>query len=152
MTRRLSLLKRLEAVYTLVEDLHSVALRQTSIRMNEADAAIAEQLARLHASRSQGREALDHGDREAWSLAETQRELASRNRERLELVRLEREKAQQFAREQYVASRLQREQIKSVVESGAKAEQIVEGRQTQAAADDRFLARLYWNKLRFETV
>jgi hypothetical protein len=31
-------------------------------------------------------------------------------------------------------------------------EKMLEGRQTQAIADDRFLSRMHWNKLRLESI
>jgi hypothetical protein len=62
----------------------------------------------------------------------------------LERVRLEREDLNETARQQYVASRLKREQIKRVFEDIAARMDIERERRLQAALDDRFLARRRW--------
>jgi hypothetical protein len=77
-------------------------------------------------------------------MAETQQETAAWRRERLEKIRLEREELSEAAREQYVASRLKREQMKRVFDDIAVRSGIEEGRRMQAASDDRFLARRRW--------
>jgi hypothetical protein len=66
----------------------------------------------------------------------------------LEQIRLEREELNEAAREQYVASRLKREQIKRVFDDIAVRMEIEEGRRLQAASDDRFLARRRWTDAR----
>lgn len=77
-------------------------------------------------------------------MAETQQESAELRRRRLEQIRLEREELNDAAREQYVASRLKREQMKRVFDDIASRMEIEEGRRTQACSDDRFLARRRW--------
>ena len=81
-------------------------------------------------------------------MAETQQETAAWRRQRLEQIRLEREELNEAAREQYVASRLKREQIKRVFDDIAVRMEIEEGRRLQAASDDRFLARRRWTDTR----
>jgi hypothetical protein len=81
-------------------------------------------------------------------MAETQRETAAWRRRGLEQIRLEREELNEAAREQYVASRLKREQIKRVFDDIAVRMEIEEGRRLQAASDDRFLARRRWTDAR----
>ena len=70
-------------------------------------------------------------------------ERQQRQRE-LALLRFEREELSEVAREQYVASRLKREQMKRVFDDIAAGMEIEEGRRLQAVSDDRFLARRRW--------
>jgi hypothetical protein len=76
--------------------------------------------------------------------AQTRHEAAAWRRRGLERVRLEREDLNETARQQYVASRLKREQIKRVFEDIADRMAIERERRLQAALDDRFLARRRW--------
>ena len=61
------------------------------------------------------------------------------------------EELSEAAREQYVASRLKREQIRRVFDDIAARLEIEEGRRLQAASDDRFLARRRWTDAREKT-
>ena len=81
-------------------------------------------------------------------MTEIQQEAAAWRRRRLEQIRLEREELNEAAREQYVASRLKREQIKRVFDDIALRMEIEEGRRLQAASDDRFLGRRRWTDAR----
>jgi hypothetical protein len=152
MKTRLAVLKRLEAMYGLVEELHSIALRRATATVHEAEVAITWQMTKLKEARRAGRDAIGEGDWVGWAVAEIQREVSGQNRDHLETVRVVLESDAILARELYQKSHLQREQMKSVVEDGVKAEQVEEGRQTQASSDDHFLSRLHWNRLRFEAV
>ena len=149
---RLSVLKRIEALYGLVEQMHSVTLAQVSLSVHEAEIAIARQCEQMREARWESREALLGGDRERRALTETQQELAGGRRERLETVRLERESRKDQAREEYALSRVKSEQMKSVVAVIRAEEELIEGRRAQAASDDRFLSRLRWNELKFEGI
>ena len=84
----------------------------------------------------------------SWRMAETQQKTAAWQRRGLEQVRLERDERNDAAREQYVASRLKREQIQRVFDDIAARCEVEEGRRTQAASDDRFLARRRWTDKR----
>jgi hypothetical protein len=77
-------------------------------------------------------------------LSETQQKKADWRRRQLEHVRLQREQLNDEAMQQYVASRLKREQMKRVFDEIAAQTEIEEERRTQAASDDRFLARQRW--------
>jgi hypothetical protein len=81
-------------------------------------------------------------------MSETRQETAAWRHRGLEQIRLEREALSEAAREQYVASRLKREQIKRVFDDIAARLEIEEGRGLQAASDDRFLARRRWTDRR----
>ena len=68
----------------------------------------------------------------SWMMAETQQETAESRRRALEQIRVEREELNDAAREQYVASRLKREQMKRVFDDIASRMEIEEGRRMQA--------------------
>ena len=77
-------------------------------------------------------------------MAETQQETAGWRRRKLEQIRVEREELNDAAREQYVASRLKKEQMKRVFEEMEARAEIEEGRRVQSSSDDLFLSRRRW--------
>jgi hypothetical protein len=147
---RLARLKRIEDLYGMVEEVRSVALRQAAAKVYEVEEAISEQWGHARASANEGRLALLKGDRQQWLLAEAQREFGRIRRQQLEEVRVQREVVTDHAREEYGASRMKKEQIKSVVEQRETELELVAGRKTQSATDDRFLSRLRWASSRIE--
>jgi hypothetical protein len=151
MHSRLAALKRLMSLYGGIEEMHSVGLQRTMAAVREAEQAIDVQQETVRSSNSHGRDALMTGDRMEWAAARTQREIAEWKQERLQQVRLEREKLNDEARRQYIASRLQSEQMKHVVDSAATQVEVEAGRRMQAALDDRFLARRRWTDAREES-
>jgi hypothetical protein len=144
MQTRLETLQRLVALYAAVEEMHSTELQRMASAVREAQQAIGIEQEVARSARMGGRGALLAADRVGWMMAETQQETAAWRRRRLEQIRLEREALNEAAREQYVASRLKREQIKRVFDDIALRMEIEEGRRSQAASDDRFLARRRW--------
>ena len=148
MQTRLETLQRLFTLYTAVEEMHSTELQRTTTAVRETQQVIRVEQEVARAARLDGRGALLAGDRVSWMMAETQQETAAWRRQGLEQIRLEREELSEVAREQYVASRLRREQIKRVFDDIALRMEIEEGRRLQAASDDRFLARRRWTDAR----
>ena len=148
MQTRLETLHRLVTLYAAVEKMHSTELQRMASAVREAQQAIGIEQEVARSARINGRGALLAGDRVSWMMAETQQETAAWRRRRLEQIRLEREELNEAAREQYVASRLKREQIKRVFDDIAVRMEIEEGRRLQAASDDRFLARRRWTDTR----
>jgi hypothetical protein len=144
MQTRLETLQRLVSLYAAVEDMHSTELERMASAVREAQQAIGIEQEVVRSARINGRGALVTGDRVSWMMAETQRETAALRRRRLDQIRLEREELNEAAREQYVASRLKREQMKRVFDDIAARVEIEEWRRLQAASDDRFLARRRW--------
>jgi hypothetical protein len=144
MQTRLETLRRLVGLYTAVEEMHSTELQRMTAAVREAQQAIGVEQEIGRSARVSGRRALLTGDRVGWVMAATQQETAAWRRRGLEEIRLEREELNDAAREQYVASRLKREQIKRVFDDIAARVEIEERRRTQAASDDRFLARRRW--------
>jgi hypothetical protein len=150
MRQRLAALKRLTALYGGIEEMHSIKLQRTISAVREAEQAMDMQHATLRSSDAEGREALVTGDRMSWTAAKTQREIAEWKQERLEQVRLEREILNDETKKEYMASRLQSEQMKHLVADAATQAEIEAGRQMQAGLDDRFLARRRWSDTREE--
>ena len=148
MQTRLETLRRLVTLYAAVEEMHSRELQRTTSAIREAQQAVGIEQEVERSARMDGREALLVEDRLSWVMAETQQEAAAWRRRGLEQIRLEREELNEAAREQYVASRLKREQIKRVFEDIAARMEIEEGRRLQATSDDRFLARRRWTDAR----
>lgn len=144
MGSRLKTLQRLVTLYAAVEEMHSTELKRMTAAVNETRHAIGAELELARSARTDGREALQIGDQVSWITAETQQETAAWRRRRMEQIRLEREELNEAAREQYVASRLKREQIQRVFKDIAAQMEVEEGRRFQAASDDRFAARKRW--------
>src|SRR5215813_806792 len=109
MQTRLETLQRLATLYAAVEEMHSNELQRMMAAVRETQIAIGieQELARSALIDSRG--ALLAGDKVDWMMAETEQEAAGWRRQRLEMIRHEREKLNEAAREQYVASRLRRE-------------------------------------------
>jgi hypothetical protein len=118
--------------------------------IREVEQAIDVQQEALRSSSVDGRRALINGDRMDWTTARMQREIAEWKQERLQQVRLKREKLNDEARTQYLASRLQSEQMKHVVDGAATQIENEARRRMQGTVDDRFLARRRWTDAREE--
>ena len=144
MTSRQSLLKRIETVYGLVEEMHSVALHQAAALVDEAERAIGEERLQMRMASHAARTALMTGDREQRMIFEVQLALNGRRGSQLEVLRLERQGETDVARQKYHASRIRSEQMKTVVQQSRATEELIAGRRLQAATDDRFLSRLRW--------
>ena len=152
MQPRLETLRRLVTLYAAVEEMHSTELQRMTAAVREAQQAIGVEQEVVRSARVDGREALLAGDRVGWMMAETQQETAGSATTRVwSRFALEREELSDAAREQYVASRLKREQMKRVFDDIAARTEIEEGRRMQAASDDRFLARRRWTDAQEKT-
>jgi hypothetical protein len=144
MQARLKTLQRLVALYAAVEEMELTGVRRMTAAVREVRNAIEVEHEAAQSARIDGRAALLTGDRESWMMVESQQETAAWRRRKLEQIHLEREKLNDAAREQYLASRLKREQIQRIFDNIAAQKKIEEGRMIQAASDDRFLARRRW--------
>jgi hypothetical protein len=148
MQQRLETLRRLVNLHAVVEEMHSTDLQRMTAAVREAEQAIVGELEVAASARMDGRGALIAEDREGWLMSEIQHETAGWRRQRLEQVRLQREQLNDEVLQQYVASRLKREQMKRVFDEIAAQTEIEEERRTQAASDDRFLARQRWTDVK----
>jgi hypothetical protein len=148
MQARLRTLKRLVDLYGVVEEMHSTELQRMTASVREAENAIAIQQQVVRSARFEGRDALGKDDRMGWTAAETQRASAGWRWQRLEQLRAEREVLNDALRKQYVASRLKKEQMKSVTDGMVARARTEEGRRSQAALDDIYLARRLREEMR----
>jgi hypothetical protein len=148
MRSRLESLKRLVSLYGSVEAMHSTELQRRTAAVREAEQAIVAQQGALRQSASYSRDGLNDGDRVGWKAAQVQREIAEWKQERLEQVRMERERSSEEARKRYIASRLRSEQIRHLTDRAEAGASIDAGRRAQAGLDDRFLSRKRWTDAR----
>jgi hypothetical protein len=145
MQTRLLTLKRLAALYGMVEEMHSAELQRTEATVREVERAIGVQVAVSEAVDSERRHALGVGDRMAWTVAESLHDSTRRKQHQLQMICLEREGQSGVAREQYITSHLRSEQIKHVLEGVSEQIKIEEERRVQSESDARFLSRQRWN-------
>ena len=148
MRERLAALRRLNAVYEMVEEMHSVEARMAAAAVAEAQGAIHAEEARTYEARLGEREALLTDDRVSWSLAIVHEEIAVQRKKLLEPILEEREERSDEARARHLASRLWSERMRSLVENTNTRMTVEEDRRAQAVADDRFLARRAWKQRR----
>ncbi|NYF89537.1 hypothetical protein RBB79_08275 [Tunturiibacter empetritectus] len=151
MSTRLETLQRSMNLYTAVEQMHSTELQRLTTAVREAQQAIAVEQSAAEVARIDGRKALTEGDRVVWMMSETQQETAGWRRQKLEEVRMDRQELSDAAREQYVASRLKKEQMKRVFEEMEARVQMEEGRRMQSSSDDLFLSRRRWTDAKEKT-
>lgn len=144
MRQRLGMLRRIANLYGVMEEMRRSELEGAVAAVREADEAIAVQQSAVLSARLDGREALAAGDRLGWMAADKRREVAGRKSLGLEEIRVEREAAIAVARQLYLASRIESEQMKSVREALAQTVEIDESRRVQAIVDDRFVSRRFW--------
>ena len=144
MKQRLGMLRRIATLYGLMEEMRRSELGRAAAAVREAEEAISLQRTALVSARLDGREALASGDRLGWMIADKRRDIAGRKRLRLEEIRLELEAASAVARQQYLTSRIESEQMKRVRDDVALAVELDESRRVQAVTDDRFLSRMRW--------
>ena len=150
MRSRLETLRRLASLYGSIEELQSAELQRRSAAVQEAEQAIGFQQTVVRSSHTGSRDALVSGDRVNWTTAKLQREIAEWKQQRLQEVRRERQILSDEARKHYLASRLQSEQMKHIADDAIAKMEIEEGRRTQAALDDRYLARRRWTDVQDE--
>ena len=144
--QRVETLRRLVNLYAAVEEMHSTELHQMTAAVHEARQAIVVEQDMTKSVRIDGHSALAIGDRVGWMISETQQETSVWRRRRLEQVREEREQLNDAARQQFMESRLKREQMEHVFDEVSAWAEIEEGRRMQAVSDDRFLARRRWTE------
>lgn len=151
MRQRLGMLRRIAKLYGVIEEMRRSELEVAVGAVREAEEAIAAQRTTVLSARLDGREALAAGDRLGWMASDKRRELAEWKSVRLEDVRVEREAASAVARQQYLASRIESEQMKRVRDAMAREMEIDESRRMQAIADDRFLSSRRWMDAQVDT-
>lgn len=135
-------LARVVAVYGQVERLRLVELQQAGAAVAMAERRQAEALEVIAESHRLGHEALERGEGTEWRVQQSSRAEAEQHWQRAAELREARAVVQAEAAEMHRASRQQTEQVQKVVEGRAREEALADARREQAAADDRFGARL----------
>ena len=141
---RTAALRRIARLYGVVEEMHSVALRQATGRVHEAEGAIRMERDAAAASGAAGRVALTAGEREEWTLTHAEGEISAVRAMRIEELKTTRVEVELAARSEFLASRIKTEQMKQVVTQMAERAAIEEGRRNQAVSDDRHAGRRAW--------
>lgn len=141
---RTTSLRRIAKLYGVVEEMHSVALRQATGMVHEAEGAIRVERHAAAASADAGRTALTAGAREEWLLTHAEGVISMDRAGRIEVLKATRVEVEAAAREEFLASRIRTEQIKQVVTQMAEQATIIESRRTQAVSDDRHAGRRAW--------
>ena len=144
MDRKDSGLKRIARLYDSLERMEAAAMERASFAVRQTEqAARVKQDAAVQAHDG-ARTALSAGDREEWTVMHAQQADATSACERLEELRLKRAEDADAARVRLVASRVQAEQIQSLLRARNTVREAQEARKEQASADDRYLARKRW--------
>jgi hypothetical protein len=141
MSEKIERLGRLLAIRRLSEDLDRRDLALAMGSVAEVDAAIARQKLSRVDSGLAARKALESGDRGEWLLAEAQSEVAGWNWGRLDTLLKTRAAEILPAMEKFLASRLEHEQVKQLVEDARQTARAEQDHKAQAMADDWFLSR-----------
>lgn len=140
MRQRLEILRRLGAVYELVEEMHSMEARMAAHEVNVVESAVRSEVDALIAARDGEREAIREEDRMGRSSMAAQGEVAGQRRRQLEPILERRQKISEAASTRHRNSRLWSERMKSLIETEASRITAVEERRRQLFLDDRFLA------------
>jgi hypothetical protein len=142
--QRLRGLRKIASLYGVMEDMRRSELERAVDAVREVEEAVAVQRSAVVCARLDGRAALADGDRLGRTTADKQREVAGWKRIRLEEELVKREAASAVARQRYLSSRIESEQMKRVRDDAARMVEVDEGRRMQAIVDDRFLSRRRW--------
>lgn len=134
-------LDRLLAIRHLSEEMDRAALASVMASVHQVESAIASQETMRLDAKQTARLALSSGDRNEWLFADAQCEVAGWNRDRLDVIRQQREIEVPPAREKFMQSRCEHEQVKQLIENARQEARIDESRKAQATADDWFLSK-----------
>jgi hypothetical protein len=148
MPSQLDTLRRLAALYVAIEEMHSTELQRVTAAVVRTKNAIGIEREAMRSASLEGHGALAEGDQGNWIMSQVRQETSACRTQKLEEIRLHREKLLHQAQEQYVASRLKRQQIQRVFDDIEARIETEEERRVQAASDDHFLARKRWTDSR----
>jgi hypothetical protein len=147
MQPRLEALKRVKALYGIVEEMHFAELQRMAASLREVQEAIDLQQQLASSARLDSRNALMGDDRLGWEIADVQRATSGWKKLRLDSIRSEREVLYDAARARYIASQVKSEQMKLLIEDIIARTEVEVGRQIQAMSDNRFLTRKRWTDM-----
>jgi hypothetical protein len=136
--------KQLLALYVAKEEIEAADL----LRASDALFSVERLIAGEHRSRVESDHlkvyALETGNHGSASLAELQKQMSSQRLASSAGLREERGRLKGQARERYLSSRMQREQIQKLLDKRLLDESIKEHRLSQMSADDLFLSKRRW--------
>jgi hypothetical protein len=141
MQPRLIILKRIGAVYGLMEEMHSLAARVAATDVNEVESAIRAEIGTRQSARTRQREAMYGEDLLGRSMIAVREEVAIQKNRQLEPALRKRRETFELAQLRYTDSRLWSERMKTLIEAELHRCAIEHERRIQAASDDRFLAQ-----------
>lgn len=139
---------RLATLYATIERMRSVELRMAESAVDEALCAAAIAAAVRESQQGNLRDALASGLREEWRIAETAGAANDIRIARLAALRATQETARDEAVMRHRLSRVELEQMDSVVERRRKGETTQQARKEQASSDDRFASRRAWERMK----
>lgn len=139
---------RLAALYSTVERIRSLELRMAESEVDDAVRAAAIAAAIRDSQKANLRDALAAGQRDEWRIAETAASANEIRIARLAALRVKQEAARDEALVRHRLSRLQVEQMESLVERRRERESREVTLQEQAASDDRFASRRAWERMK----
>lgn len=148
MLPRLMLLKRLGAVYGLIEEMHSLEARVAAGEVGEVESVIHEERRTVEAARTRQRETIQVDDLLGQSAIAVREELAIQRNRQLEPMLRQRRDTLNVAQLRYTESRMWSERMKTLIEAEFTRVAIEQERRTQAASDDRFLAQRRSTRIR----
>ena len=145
MQTRLKGLQRVAVVYMAMKHAQAQAVEQAAAALREAELLIERQRAQVKRSSLEGRVALDAGDHVDWQMHESQKEFTEWNAEGLLGLRERREASMLQAVADYRAADMQLEQMENVLRELRSKLEVERSHVDQREADDRFLARRWWD-------
>lgn len=142
------LLKRLGAVYGLIEEMHSLEAQVAVGEVVEVESVIHEERRTVEAARTRQRETIQVDDLLGQSAIAVREELAIQRNRQLEPMLRQRRDTLDVAQLRYTDSRMWSERMKTLIDAEFTRVAIEQERRTQAASDDRFLAQRRSNRTR----
>jgi hypothetical protein len=117
-------LDRLLAIRRLSEELDRSALAMVLASVREVETAIESQALSQVEAKQAGRQALSAGNHGEWLMADAQSEVAGWNSERLGVIREQRALEVPPAREKFMESRCEHEQVKKLIENAKQVRKV----------------------------
>jgi hypothetical protein len=138
--RRLELLRRLGTVYQLIEESHLIESRRAAAELETVGRALWCEGNILESARIGERDAMQNEDQLGRVAMAAQGEVTSRRKHQLEPLYEEKQVRFEEARLRLRESRLWNERVTTLIEREEEMITKLEGKRSQAASDDRFLA------------
>jgi hypothetical protein len=137
---------RLASLYGMMERMRSVELRVAAVAVADVVCSAAVAATLRESQIADARAAMATGCREEWQVAETTRGVIETRMVRLAALRVECQDALDEAVAVHRVSRMNMEQMNRVLERSRAELMGDESRRAQAESDDRFAARLAWER------